>query len=381
MLDKVILLPYWLILRLRNRLYDKGLIKSAKADVPTICVGNVTAGGTGKTPHVEMILRMLQDNFKWGNSNIAVLSRGYKRTSRGFQQVTREGSAALFGDEPLQIKKKFPAVTVAVDEDRIEGADYLAHPEKFKESKQAAKCWNSDFPAADIIILDDAYQYRKLKADLNIVLVDYNRPVTNDKLLPFGSLRDIPKRIYDADILIITKCPSDINDIEKEDFTRTLGFREFNSAEHSVTGKNGKKQTILFTSVHYESPQKVYSTSDSRYFYSKSLVMFSGIAKDAPLVNYLSDYYKIIRAFRFPDHHKFTSADINGILSAIKHNPTASLCTTEKDAQRILDYVEMPHMLMERMFYIPIFVDFITEEEKQAFDAVLLNLRTADAQL
>lgn len=381
MLDKVILLPYWLILRLRNRLYDKGLIKSAKADVPTICVGNVTAGGTGKTPHVEMILRMLQDNFKWGNSNIAVLSRGYKRTSRGFQQVTREGSAALFGDEPLQIKKKFPAVTVAVDKDRIEGADYLAHPEKFKESKQAAKCWNSDFPAADIIVLDDAYQYRKLKADLNIVLVDYNRPVTNDKLLPFGSLRDLPKRIYDADILIITKCPSDINDIEKEDFTRTLGFREFNSAEHSVTGENCKKQTILFTSVHYESPQKVYSTSDSRYFYSKSLVMFSGIAKDAPLVNYLSDYYKIIRAFRFPDHHKFTSADINGILSAIKHNPTASLCTTEKDAQRILDYVEMPHMLMERMFYIPIFVDFITEEEKQAFDAVLLNLRTADAQL
>lgn len=381
MLDKVILLPYWLILRLRNRLYDKGLIKSAKADVPTICVGNVTAGGTGKTPHVEMILRMLQDNFKWGNSNIAVLSRGYKRTSCGFQQVTREGSAALFGDEPLQIKKKFPAVTVAVDKDRIEGADYLAHPEKFKESKQAAKCWNSDFPAADIIVLDDAYQYRKLKADLNIVLVDYNRPVTNDKLLPFGSLRDLPKRIYDADILIITKCPSDINDIEKEDFTRTLGFREFNSAEHSVTGEKGKKQTILFTSVHYESPQKVYSTSDSRYFYSKSLVMFSGIAKDAPLVNYLSDYYKIIRAFRFPDHHKFTSADINGILSAIKHNPTASLCTTEKDAQRILDYVEMPHMLMERMFYIPIFVDFITEEEKQAFDAVLLNLRTADAQL
>lgn len=381
MLDKVILLPYWLILRLRNRLYDKGLIKSAKADVPTICVGNVTAGGTGKTPHVEMILRMLQDNFKWGNSNIAVLSRGYKRTSRGFQQVTREGSAALFGDEPLQIKKKFPAVTVAVDKDRIEGADYLTHPEKFKESKQAAKCWNSDFPAADIIVLDDAYQYRKLKADLNIVLVDYNRPVTNDKLLPFGSLRDLPKRIYDADILIITKCPSDINDIEKEDFTRTLGFREFNSAEHSVTGEKGKKQTILFTSVHYESPRKVYSTSDSRYFYSKSLVMFSGIAKDAPLVNYLSDYYKIIRAFRFPDHHKFTSADINGILSAIKHNPTASLCTTEKDAQRILDYVEMPHMLMERMFYIPIFVDFITEEEKQAFDAVLLNLRTADAQL
>lgn len=376
MLDKIILLPYWITLCLRNRLYNKGVMKSVRADVPTICVGNVTAGGTGKTPHVEMILRMLQDNFRWGNSNIAVLSRGYKRTSRGFQQVTREGSAALFGDEPLQIKKKFPAITVAVDKNRIEGAGYLVHPEKLKESKHAAKCWNSDFPAADIIVLDDAYQYRKLRADLNIVLVDYNRPVTKDRLLPFGSLRDLPKRIYDADILIVSKCPSDMNETEKEDFARTLGYREFDASEHIGTTRNGRKQTILFTSVHYESPRKVYSTSEPRYFYSKKLVMFSGIAKDAPLVNYLSDYYKIIRAFRFPDHHKFTSSDINGMFSVIKHNPTASVCTTEKDAQRILDYVKMPQMLMERMFYIPISVDFVTEEEKQIFDSVLLNLTT-----
>lgn len=380
MLDKVLLLPYWLTLHLRNRLYNKGVIKSVKADVPTICVGNVTAGGTGKTPHVEMILRMLQDSFIWGNSNIAVLSRGYKRTSHGFQQVTREGSAALFGDEPLQIKKKFPAVTVAVDKDRIEGAGYLAHPEKLKESKQAAKCWNSDFPAADIIVLDDAYQYRKLKADLNIVLVDYNRPVTKDKLLPFGSIRDLPERIYDADILIITKCPADINETEKENFAITLGFREFNAAEHSVMNRNGRKQTILFTAVHYDSLRKVYSTFDSRYFYSKKLVTFSGIAKDAPLINYLSDSYKIIRTFSFPDHHRFTSSDIKSILSVIKHNPTASVGTTEKDAQRILDCVGMPHMLMERMFYIPISVDFVTEEEKQAFEAVLMNLRTAGGQ-
>ena len=377
MLDKVILLPYWITLCLRNRLYNKGTIKSVKPDVPTICVGNVTAGGTGKTPHVEMILRMLLDNFEWGNSNIAVLSRGYKRTSRGFQQVTREGSADLFGDEPLQIKKKFPSVTVAVDKNRIEGAGYLVHPEKLKESKHAAKCWNSDYPAADIIVLDDAYQYRKLKADLNIVLVDYNRPVTKDRLLPFGSLRDLPKRIYDADILIVTKCPSDMTDSEKEEFARTLGFSEFDASEHTGTRKKGGKQTILFTAVHYESPCKVYSTSEPRYFYSKKLVMFSGIAKDAPLVNYLSDYYKIIKSFRFPDHHKFTSSDIKGILSVIKNNPTASLGTTEKDAQRVLDYVKMPQMLMERMFYIPISVDFITDEEKQTFDAALINLKAA----
>ena len=385
MLDKVILLPYWITLSLRNRLYNKGVMKSVKAGVPTICVGNVTAGGTGKTPHVEMILRMLQDNFEWGASNIAVLSRGYKRTSHGFQQVTREGSAALFGDEPLQIKKKFPAVTVAVDKDRIEGADYLANPDRLKASKHVGKCWNSDFPAADIIVLDDAYQYRKLKADLNIVLVDYNRPVTKDRLLPFGSLRDLPKRIYDADILIVTKCPSDMTDSEKEEFARTLGFSEFSASEHQGTRKNRKKvekkQTILFTSINYGSAQKVYTTSDARYFYSKKLVMFSGIAKDTPFINYLSDYYKIIRTFKFPDHHKYTAADVDKLLSVIKHNPTAAVATTEKDAQRILDYVGMPHMLMERMFYIPISVGFVTEEEKRAFDNALIDLKISSEQL
>ena len=375
MIEKILLLPYYITLNLRNFLYNKGIKKSVKADVPTICVGNVTVGGTGKTPHVEMILRLLQESDEWGATNLAVLSRGYKRQSKSFQQVTREGSAKMFGDEPLQIKKKFPAVTVAVDKDRIEGADFLAHPEKLEQSKKAKKCWNRNYPAADIIVLDDAYQYRKIKADLNIVLIDFNRPVTKDKLLPFGSLRDLPKRIYDADVLIITKSPADLNSWEKTSFVYSLGFTEYRTSDAEGTNRKGKKQKILFTTITYGSPSRVYTTSDSRYFYSKKLILFSGIAKDGPLVSYLSDYYKILKHFTFQDHHKYNPADIRTILNAVKANPTAAVATTEKDVQRVLDYVGMPQKLMERMFYIPISVEFLSEKEDEVFRSALGSLR------
>ncbi len=177
MFRKILLAPYYITLSARHWMYDHGWKKSAPAEVPTICVGNVTVGGTGKTPHAEMILRTLLTSDRWAYSNIAVLSRGYKRDSTGFQQVIPSGSAAMFGDEPLQIKKKFPGVTVAVDKDRVEGCDLLVHPEKLSSRKVARKCWNREFPAAEYIVLDDAFQYRRLKADVNIVLVDYNRPV------------------------------------------------------------------------------------------------------------------------------------------------------------------------------------------------------------
>ena len=208
MIEKILLAPYYISLSARHWMYDHGWKKSAPADVPTICVGNVTVGGTGKTPHAEMILRTLLQSDRWAYSNIAVLSRGYKRKSKGFQKVDREGSAELFGDEPLQIAKKFPVVTVADDADRIEGCRFLTHPEELQTSKKARRCKDRDIPKADIILLDDAFQYRKLRATVNVVLVDYNRPVHKDALLPLGRLRDIPSRLKAADILIVTKCPA-----------------------------------------------------------------------------------------------------------------------------------------------------------------------------
>ena len=178
---------YGLWLRIRHIAYNKGWKKSFRASTPTICVGNVTVGGTGKTPHVEMLLRRLGVSDKWAFRPLAVLSRGYKRKSRGFQIVQPDSSASFAGDEPLQIARKFPGVTVAVDKDRVEGCKKLQ--------------------GADLIILDDAFQYRRLIPGLSIVLMDYNRPVYEDKLLPWGRLRDLPSRMQEADIVIVTKCP------------------------------------------------------------------------------------------------------------------------------------------------------------------------------
>ena len=136
MIDKILLFPYWLSLKLRHFFYDSGLRKVSSADVPTICIGNITVGGTGKTPHTEMLIRTLLQDEEWGSRSIAVLSRGYKRKTKGFQQVTSDGTALAYGDEPLQIKKKFPGITVAVDKSRTEGCDFLAHPDKLQTTKK-----------------------------------------------------------------------------------------------------------------------------------------------------------------------------------------------------------------------------------------------------
>ena len=375
MIDRIVLSPYYLVLAIRNMLYDKGILASRKADVPTICVGNVTVGGTGKTPHVELILRMLGETEEWSGSHLAVLSRGYKRESSGFQQVTDRGSAAMFGDEPFQIKKKNPGVTVAVDKDRLEGCRFLASPGELGKSRAGRKCWNRDFPASDLIVLDDAFQYRKLVADLNVVLVDFNRPVFEDSLLPFGRLRDLPGRIFKADALIVTKCVQGMTQEEKACFLKRLHYTDFDPVTSTALNRRGVRQHVFFTYIKYEAPKNVYVTSNPRYFYTKKIVLFTGIANNIPFRNYLSDSYKILKLFNFEDHHKFSDRDIRKITDIIRENPTAAVVTTEKDAQRILDYVGMPENLTDRMFYIPISSEFVTGEEKEKFRELLSGLR------
>lgn len=374
MIDKILLFPYYLWLSARNARYAKGR-HSQSAEVPTICVGNVTAGGTGKTPHTEMILRMLLESDEWGARNIAVLSRGYKRTSRGFQQVSRESNSRLAGDEPLQIKRKFPSVTVAVDKDRIRGCELLCHPEKMADRKVARGCRNREWPAADLIVLDDAFQYRKLKASLNIVLVDYNRPPHKDRLLPLGRLRDLPSRLDEADILIVTKCPYQLEDAEKGAFLDEMGFSGFDPAHCDAVNRSGRHQLVLFSCTRYLPVTPMYAASDPRYIYSKRVILFSAIANDTPLRYYLSDTYKIASRFAFPDHHRFTDGDFRKILREVDNCPTAAVLTTEKDAQRVLDIHSIPERLRDRMFYIPIESAFLSDQETALFQARLSALR------
>ena len=338
-------------------MYDHGLKKAHTADVPTICVGNITVGGTGKTPHTEMILRTLMQDVDWGAKNIAVLSRGYKRKTRGFQQVMADGTAREYGDEPLQIKRKFPFITVAVDKSRKEGCSFLSNPGLMETSKKARRCMHKEFPKADLIILDDAFQHRALKPTVSVVLVDYNRPIFKDSLMPLGKLRDLPQRIKAADIVIVSKCPTYLDAWERSKWTEALGITE--------------NQHIFFTSIGYDQSQAIFSEGDPRYLYTQRLILFSGIANDRPLRNYLSDSYKIVRHFDFPDHHKFTKADISTIHRAAQTFPTSVVMTTEKDCQRIRDCKSVPDNLKQRMFYAPIKVNFFSEQEQEEFATVL----------
>ena len=370
---------YRIILSIRHFLFDKGWKKSYKADVPTICVGNITVGGTGKTPHTEMILRMLLRSDDWAYSDIAVLSRGYKRKSKGFQKVGRDGTALLFGDEPLQIAKKFPAVTVAVDKDRVEACRFLTHPEELQTSKKAKNCLDKTVPEADLIVLDDAFQYRRLKADVNIVLIDYNRPVQKDKLLPWGRLRDLPSRLKAADILIVTKCPSYLDEWEKGKWAKQLGVENYSTAACTGVRKlrkgQEKVQTVLFTTIGYEPMVPVFpEEADSRFKFSQRLILFTGIAKDMPLRAYLSDNYKEVKRFSFPDHHKYTNSDIAKVARAVKEYPTACVATTEKDAQRIVDTKKVPETLRKRLFQVPINIQFLSPAEQEIFETTLLDL-------
>lgn len=371
MIDRLLLFPYWLTLKIRHFIYDSGLRKVSKADVPTICIGNITVGGTGKTPHTEMLLRTMLQDEEWGGKNLAVLSRGYKRKTKGFQQVTSDGSALAYGDEPLQIKKKFPNITVAVDSSRTEGCDFLVHPENLETSKKGRKCIDRNFPASDLIILDDAFQHRTLKPTLSIVLVDYNRPIFKDHLLPIGKLRDLPERIAAADIVIVSKCPNEVNAWEKCTWAENLGIRNFDASSCSGTRRNGKKQNLFFSTITYDPAEAVFPEGNPRYIYTNRLILFSGIANDAPLLSYLSSDYKIVRHFRFADHHKFSKGDINTIASAAREFPTSVIMTTEKDCQRVRDCQIIKEDLKKRMFYSPIKTIFLTENEQEKFTAAL----------
>ena len=355
MIDRILLFPYYFALKIRNAYYRN---RGYESEVPSVCLGNITVGGTGKTPHTEMILDILQQSDEWGNRNIAVLSRGYKRRSRGFQQVCFNGPASEYGDEPLQMKRNFPAVTVAVDKDRVEGCNILAHPETLQTKKYEGKVKFPDFSAADIIVLDDAFQYRRLKPDVNIVLVDYSRPIDEDMLLPFGNLRDLKERITEADIVLVTKCPRNMEPQEKKSWVDRLGVPE------------GK---VFFTYIKYSDIMPMYDSTDRHYVYSKKALMFTGIARDTAMQLYLRDNIKILRKFSFGDHHKYTKRDFHTLLACVREDPAAAIITTEKDAMRVYDFKGVPEMLKERMFYLPIQVDFLEFGDRERFTGKLME--------
>ncbi len=328
LINNILLLPYLIVLKIRHYLFDSGILKSRKFDIPIICIGNIAIGGTGKTPHTEYFIKQLMPTDK-----VAVLSRGYGRKSKGFHLVQTDSTVKEVGDEPLQMKRKFVDVVVAVCEKRVKGIEMLlALPEEVRPT---------------VIILDDAFQHRRITPSRNILLVDYNNMLEDDILFPFGRLRDLPEQKRRADMVIVTKCPGEISPEER-----------FVREQHL---KLSKDQQLVFSTLKYAEPKSVFAGADRRYIYSKYAILITAVASPKQLQYQLLSDYKIIDKINFRDHHNFTKAEVRRINRKLAKWPKAVIFTTEKDAQRMMEKTKFSQSVKERLFYIPIEVAFISE--------------------
>lgn len=325
-------LVYGLVISLRNLFYDLGIFRSHSFALPVICVGNITAGGTGKTPHVIYISGLLSQYIP-----VAVLSRGYLRTSRGFRIVQRDDSVYLTGDEPLQVAHTLPDIRVVVDRNRVHGI------------REIVKL----FPDTRAVILDDGFQHRSLKAGMNIVLTSHSRLMTRDHLLPYGRLRESVKAIKRADLIIVTKTPEGLSIKDTELIKNEL--------------KLNHNQNLFFTSLAYEQLKPLYSGVREREIRKDTgVVLVTGIADPSPLVDYVSGLTSSVKHLAYPDHHNFTLKDIEGIILAFNElqHTDKIIVTTEKDSVRIKEFTIIEVHFKEVLFYLPVRISFVEKEEE-----------------
>lgn len=324
---------YGLGVSCRNLLFNWRILKTHSFDIPIICIGNITVGGTGKTPHTEGLISVLKDEYR-----MACLSRGYKRKTSGFVLAGETATADTIGDEPMQIKRKFPEVMVAVDGNRVRAIHkLLKHPEK-----------------PDVVIMDDGFQHRYVEADINILLMDYHRPVYEDHLLPWGRLRERPTALERAHYVIVTKCPESITPLEKRLISNNLNLKAY--------------QELLFTTMRYGKITPVWSTGtedDLPGGSASTILCVSGIADPTPYVKHLETLAGRVIRMDFPDHHAFRRQDLQRMVQTFRDIPTEDkyLFVTEKDAVRLCN-ITFPEEVACRMFYIPIEVEFLTSKEQ-----------------
>jgi tetraacyldisaccharide 4'-kinase len=317
---RVLLLPFailfWLAVVIRNWLYDKNIFKPVSFGLPLICVGNLSVGGTGKSPMVEYLVRHLKTRFK-----VATLSRGYKRKTRGYALANNETTAIEIGDEPMQFHLKFPDVPVAVGEERLDAIPQLLH----------------DRPEVQAVILDDAFQHRVIKAGLNILLTDYSNLFTRDFFLPTGDLRDQRSSYKRADVIVVTKCRSDLSQQERESITR-----EINPLPH---------QHVFFTCISYGTPYHITNHDFHLLDAKTEVLLLTGIANPKPLKTYLEERVETYYMMSYNDHHIFSMLDWKDIKKRFENMITDKkmILTTEKDAMRLLKF---SHEMNGMPFYV-----------------------------
>jgi tetraacyldisaccharide 4'-kinase len=347
-------LIYGGVVWLRNWLFDKKVLKSSSFNFPIICVGNLAVGGTGKTPMVEYLLRLLKKDYK-----VATLSRGYKRKTKGFAIANEKTTALEIGDEPMQFHKKFPDVTVAVGEERLVAIPQLLH----------------DSPDTEVIILDDAFQHRYVNAGLNILLTEYKNLFTRDLMIPAGDLRDVKTSKKRADIIVVTKCKADITEADKNNIIKEI--------------KPNGLQKVFFTTITYANLYHLFSKQNLSLTPETDVLLVCGIANPTPIKEYLTKHVHMYDMLKFGDHHIFDSDDLAEIQKHFeKINATQKIIlTTEKDGVRLhkfeaelKDYpiyvlpIEHTFMFNQEEEFNKIIKEFILSYKKNKF--FTLNLQT-----
>ncbi len=325
---------YYCITWCRNFMYDHNILKSHEFDVPVISIGNITVGGTGKTPHTEFVVNLLKDLFK-----VTILSRGYKRSTRGYIKASDSSTVSDIGDEPKQMYRKFRGLAdMAVCEDRAKGI-----AEILKENNEN-----------QLIVLDDAYQHRSVTPRVNILLVDYNRPIFEDHLLPWGQMRESMKESHRANIVIVTKCPPDLKPIERRVFSTHLDILP--------------SQSIYFTRFEYQELMPVFDLDRAEapaVGHDTNILLVTGIANTKVLEEYVQTRYsKRITHLKYNDHYKFKQKDIDKIEQTFADMPGPKvIITTEKDAMRLNEMQFKSQAVRESMHYLPIEVNFVFDDQ------------------
>jgi tetraacyldisaccharide 4'-kinase len=318
---------YGFITSIRNFLFDKGILKSTSFDIPVIAVGNLSVGGTGKTPQIEYLIRLLSDRYK-----VATLSRGYKRKTEGFVLADETVNAEILGDEPFQFYQKFTNIQVAVDANRTNGITQLLSQ---KEKPQ-------------VILLDDAYQHRKVKAGFYILLTSYDDLYAEDFMLPTGNLRESRSGANRADCIVVTKCPGDLSYQKQEEIKRKLSLNP---------GQQLYFTFIAYDDAIYNKTQKI-AVKDIK---SEAKILLAGIAKPKPFFDFLKNEKD--ECLTYPDHHHFSDADLSEIQGKAQNK---KIITTEKDYVRLKD-----SKLVAQLYYLPIKSTFIDQQEN--FDVSVLE--------
>ncbi len=343
------LLPFsWIygsIVRFRNWLFDMGLKKSKSFSIPIISVGNITVGGSGKTPHVEYLIRLLHDKAK-----IAVLSRGYKRKSHGYVLAEESTTMPEIGDEPFQMHQKFSDIYVAVDAKRARGIENLQNDEATKD--------------VDVVLLDDAFQHRYVKPGINILLVDYHRLIIYDKMLPAGRLREPLSGKNRADIVIITKCPKDLKPMEFRVLTKAMDLYPF--------------QKVYFNSIDYDTPKGVFEEKQIELdkLQDYHVLLLTGIASPKQMEHDLKPMTKDITNLSFGDHHSFKGKDIDRINDAFESMPEPRIIiTTEKDAVRLRETEGLYEKVKSNMYELPIKVSFMLDQQDNFNEKIISYVR------